>query len=338
MKHICESSQTESCLQRWAQSDRLATAAFYFWTSGSEMQRSQQGLLQQLLFEILRACPDTIPTLCSTRWARGSFVDWSVPELRATFSKLGESTCDTKICLFIDGLDEYDGDHLELISILQSISNIHNVKLCVSSRPLPAFEDAFGHHADYKLYLEHLTVDDISRFARDKLEEIPGFAILRQERLIYSELVSNITRKAEGVFLWVFLVVRSLREGLINGDSLPLLRQRLDEIPSDLETFFDNLIKSVDIVYKFQMAVAFDVAIRTPEPLSMLTYWFLDDNNIHSQDLASPSEYPDAESIETQMIRKLNGCYKGLLEGTGVPGSRKVNFIHRTVRDYLRMR
>jgi hypothetical protein len=338
MKHICESAQTQICLKRWAQNDRLAIASFYFWASGSRMQRSQRGLFQQLLFEILRTCPDFISVLCTERWARDPCVDWSLADLQAAFEKLRNLVGNTKICVFIDGLDEYDGDHLELVKILQNISSIQSIKLCISSRPWPDFEDAFGHHLDRKLYLEHLTVDDISRFAREKLEEIPGFAILQQERQIYSDLVLDISRKAQGVFLWVFLAVKSLREGLVDGDDLSVLRQRVNGMPSDLEAFFNTLIHSVDKSYQTHMAITLDAAIRSPNSLSMLTYWFLDENNGHSQNLPSLSEYFDVYFIEDQMTQKLSGCYKGLLEGTGPIGCRKVDFVHRTVRDYLRTR
>ncbi|KAF2183956.1 hypothetical protein K469DRAFT_634657 [Zopfia rhizophila CBS 207.26] len=342
MKYICDSPQTKACLETWAQNDRLATAAFYFWMAGTEMQRSQRGLLQQLLFEILRECPDFISTLCPDRWMGSARDDWSLTELRTAFEGLQSLTFNTKICFFIDGLDEYDGDHLELMKIFQSLAKVENIKLCVSSRPWPCFEDSFGIDAPHKLYLQDWTVEDINRFAQDKLEEIPGFIILRQERQTYAELVSDISRKAQGVFLWVFLVVKSLRDGLTNGDSLALLRQRLEDIPSDLEPFFDKLINSVDKIYQRQMAVTFEVAIRAPEPLSMLTYWFLEEEDIeavyHAAETSLNTEQPDTHTIEDRMIRRLNGRYKGLLEAVGVPGTRKVNFIHRTVRDYLRTR
>lgn len=53
MKYISAHPQTEACLCTWAGEKRLVTAAFYFWIGGSRMQRSQKGLLQQLLFQIL---------------------------------------------------------------------------------------------------------------------------------------------------------------------------------------------------------------------------------------------------------------------------------------------
>ncbi|KAF2250663.1 hypothetical protein BU26DRAFT_268078 [Trematosphaeria pertusa] len=335
MKYICDAPQTSNCLGEWAGHHRLIRAAFYFWSAGTDMQKCQRGLLQQLLFEILRACPDLIPVLCPHRWEGGSGSDWSLRELQAAFEKLEALKDDTKICFFIDGLDEYDGDESEIIQILQHIARLPHIKLCVSSRPWPCFEDAFGLDAVSKLYLHNLTVDDIRQFARDKLEDIPGSGLLKQEHQAFADLISKITRRAHGVFLWVFLVVRSLRKGVENGDNIPLLLRRLEEMPSDLGPFFDKLIQSVDSVYREQMATMFEVAIRAPEPMCILTYWFLDEGSYSTQNELPPPDLLRIIALEDQMNRRLSVRYKGLLEAAGVPGARKVNFIHRTVRDYL---
>lgn len=43
-------------------------ATFFFWNSGMNMQKSIQGLLRCLLFQILGECPDLIPFAFPTRW------------------------------------------------------------------------------------------------------------------------------------------------------------------------------------------------------------------------------------------------------------------------------
>jgi hypothetical protein len=52
-----------------------------------------------------------------------------------------------KICLMIDGLHEFDGDdeqHEALANFFQEITETKNIKVCISSRPWPIFEDIFG--------------------------------------------------------------------------------------------------------------------------------------------------------------------------------------------------
>ncbi len=66
----------------------------------------------------------------------------------------------------------------------------------------------------------------------------------------YGHLIDEIVKRANGVFLWVTLVVRSLRRGLIYADTISDLERRLDSLPPDLETFFKQILDSVDPFYK----------------------------------------------------------------------------------------
>jgi hypothetical protein len=140
--------------------------------------------------------------------------------------------------------------------------------------------------------------------------------------------------RAQGVFLWVFLVVRSLRDGLTNEDGVSLLRKRLDEIPSDLKEFFKKIIRSVDKVYQPQMAITVLVALRARGPLRLLTHWFVDEDDADWTD--QPHPHMEAQALfEERMSRRLYGRYKGLLEVSRTAPCKRVDFIHRTLRDYL---
>lgn len=114
---------------------------FYFWMAGTEMQSSQQGLLQQLLFKLLSSDPALILEVCSDRFDMAEAKTmifkkkpWYPRELTTALCKL-KHVLSRKTCLFIDGLDEYVGDHVELIEIIQDLSDTKNVKICVSSQP-----------------------------------------------------------------------------------------------------------------------------------------------------------------------------------------------------------
>lgn len=356
MRYLCDSQKSRDYLLSWAGSARLATAGFFFWIAGSHLQRSQQGLLRQLLFEILRQYRDLIPTVCEDRWLhedsatghdwidRHNWKPWTLDELREALGRLQNLSLDTRFCFFVDGLDEYDGDHSELIEIVRKLSELPAIKLCVSSRRWPCFEDAFGADSSRRLYLEDLTREDITTFARDKLKEVPQYVQLQKQSQQSFDLVEEIVRKAEGVFLWVFLVVRSLRDGLSNGDSAALLRQRFDELPADLESLFEKIINSVDAVYRRKMAVTFQIALRAPGPVSLLTYWLLDEEDDWTRKMMGPHRdveanrtipVHDVPELESNMSRRLYGRYKGLLEPTGRRGKQRVSFLHRTVREYL---
>lgn len=67
MKFMAHHHATRSRLQAWADSQPLVIASHYFWSAGTSMQKSQQGLLQSLLFDIFKSCPKCIPVVCPTR-------------------------------------------------------------------------------------------------------------------------------------------------------------------------------------------------------------------------------------------------------------------------------
>jgi hypothetical protein len=214
MKYLRDCPQTETRLGEWAGGSKLVVAAFYFWRAGTELQCSQRGLLRQLLYEILRVSPETMSALGliqSSSLSRPNDISvWTLPRLREVFARLKTTGLNAKLCLFIDGLDEYKGEHMDLVEILQSLASVPWIKLCISSRRWPCFEDAFGVNSTRKIYLEDLTQEDIYRFANSRLSDIRRAEIGPPDDQQYLSLVSQITRKAEGVFLWYVVYIITL--------------------------------------------------------------------------------------------------------------------------------
>lgn len=127
MKYICQSNSTQKYLHEWAGSSSLTTASFFFWYLGYDIQKSQAGLLRSLLHDILSKnqwlMTHIMPELfIEAAKSDGSdlFEDLTLDELMWWFNKLGDclSRNDSqKMCLFIDGLDEYSGNCAELIKL-----------------------------------------------------------------------------------------------------------------------------------------------------------------------------------------------------------------------------
>lgn len=208
------------------------------------MQESQMGLLQSLLYQVLKQCPDLAPRICPRRWIRvdkyeqdpNNFDPWTLQELTDTFKRLSDQKdLLTRFCLLVDGLDEYDtkdGEHSDLINILQDLARNDHIKLCVSSRPWNIFNKAFRGNGTPNLVLQDYTKCDIKRYVKDQLEEDIRFSNLRDQD--ESHLITEIVEKSNGVFLWVFLVVRSLLRGLTDDNDMTTLLVRLSHLPSDL--------------------------------------------------------------------------------------------------------
>jgi len=349
MKYVYEHDDTIQNLLIWCGNAPLVRACFYFWKPGQQMQRSLEGLLQSLLHHILHACPELAPIICPERWNAESppHTDSSVPTVPWTLSELQTSialfrtqtTVVTKFYFQVDGLDEYYGDSWDVIETMRDLSAVPNVRLCLSSRPWNCFQMSFGQANPHVLRIHDFTRPDIELFARETLLRSyrPGVDL---ESHVFDDLIGDIGERAQGVFLWVRLVVRSLRDGIVNEDSVSLLQERLRAIPSDLEDFFEQILGSVEEIYQSRMAGTFLAAMRTPRQLDLIHYYFLEqEDKTFGFDLPS-KRWSDSEiqkrAIQTE--RRLNGRFKGLLEVTSMvdlSAQTKVDFLHRTLSDFL---
>ncbi|KAJ9614088.1 hypothetical protein H2200_002224 [Cladophialophora chaetospira] len=316
MKYISDDSRTNERLRQWAGDSDLITASFYFWNAGTDTQKSQQGLLQSLLYKILSQYPDLISTVCERRWSTNEVQrseSWKVSELSQSFVRLQSwASPSRKFCFFIDGLDEYDGDHFELVDAMVNIAKSPHIKLCLSSRPWNCFEDAFGRESDRKLYLQDLTREDIEIYVKSKLAIPVTLPSALRDEVQYQTLALEIVDRAQGVFLWVYLVVRSLQEGLANRDSIAMLQKKLQALPTDLELFFEHILSSVESVYKEKLAGMLQVALEASVPWSLMTYSFLDeDDPDFAMRLApAPMTVAEIQSRQDDMRRRVNGRSK----------------------------
>lgn len=181
-----------------------------------------------------------------------------------------------KICLSIDGLDEYDGDHAQLVNVICRMGASDSIKICASSRPWLEFSDAFE-QSEWNLYLLELTHDDIRKYVRDELTSDSRFSRLQQRnKAAADELGLEITDRAHGVFLWVFLAVRSLLRGLHNEDKISDLQKRLQELTSDLRGYFDRMFASIEDVYKERTARLFLTMAHAKITFPVIAFYFMD--------------------------------------------------------------
>ncbi|KAF4634526.1 hypothetical protein G7Y89_g3578 [Cudoniella acicularis] len=239
MKFICNSERTREYLSRWAPGLNLCVAEFYFWNLGSKLQKSQVGLLRSLLCQILQQMPTLTPLIFPKVWAakytyRSLKIEvpflagsWSLSSLSDAWNKMieliGQDSRNARLAIFIDGLDEYEGLDADMARLFEATADSLYVKVCASSRAHVIFENSFATRPS--LRLQDLTHNDIQAYVEDRLlnnEYMQG--LLESEPLQTRDLVEEIVAAADGVFLWVHLVVQSLLAGLGNCDEIHDLR------------------------------------------------------------------------------------------------------------------
>jgi len=339
MKFVADHHRTLELLSGWAWPKPAHPVKHFFWSAGTLVQRSHEGLYKSLLFDIFRQQPDLICAVCPERWKTPQLEvqakSWSLQELRRCLEAIaGLQDIECRFCFFIDGLDEFGGDHADICETLLRLSESPHIKLCLSSRPWNVFLDSFG-QTTRLVHVHELTRDDICHYVHSRLESHPSWKKLVNYEGAGVLLATEVTERAQGVFLWVFLVCRLLREGLTNSDSLADLMKRLGTIPEDLERFLKQILESVDPFYHPRMARVLATSMAAKEPLPTLIYAFQEDE-CDNADYAlnaplSPIGLSELDSMAEMVRRRLEARCKGLLEING----ERVEFLHRTVRDFL---
>ena len=202
MKYLYRDPRLKSHLKLWANGLPLICAAVFIWDRGkSMMHKSREGMVRSLLHQILSRHKHLIPLTFHKRWnidyairstqdvedwlsheRRGPSWDWSelilALKLLTDESFLEQHDTRMRLCIFVDGMDEYrtfDDPNLppnEIISrkkqgfrdiaeLFKQLAQSSVVKLCLSSRHLVEFLDAFNVRRQ-RIKLEDLTFTDIT--------------------------------------------------------------------------------------------------------------------------------------------------------------------------------
>ena len=129
-----------------------------------------------------------------------------------------------------------------------------------------------------RIRLHQLTRSDITQYVADKLGHM-------DEEEDKAELTRAIVDNAHGIFLWVVLVTKRIREQIENGISAGALRREINTLPQELDDLFPAHI--LDALPKSDLKRAYQTFAMVLELdrhdlscyLSLLAYSFLDDYN-----------------------------------------------------------
>ncbi|KAI0884206.1 uncharacterized protein GGS22DRAFT_194786 [Annulohypoxylon maeteangense] len=384
MKFIYKHEKTKDLLHSWAAGRKLVLGKHFFWRPGEDtLEHSITGLLRTLLCDVLEKCPELVPHTFPNQWAeiRGLShpdvvnIRLSRDDVYSAFDRLiVNRDLFERRCFFfmVDGLDEFretcNEGYKELIRLLSSwiTKAPEQIKLCISSREHAVFLDYFSETQG--LRLQDLTAEDIYKYVKEKLESNPNFLEMDKPENGASHLISEIVQKADGVFLWVALVVKLVDDACDEEDSFQDLQRKIDFLPPEIRDLFDQLFSSIHESVRDESAQTFAIALkllnnRRGMRLSLLRYSLLDDYNADPL-FASSLDSPDLkfldwndEAMRKRLKRARKQLYKrckGLLEVIesdidplsqqteldtyslkGTPLSQRISLIHRSIQEYL---
>ena len=382
MKFLCEHRTTGDLLRRWAGDKNLIFAQFFFWRIGSAEEKSLDGLIRGLLSGVIRQDTDLANVLFPQHFGPGVSQDPSNVQLGLTdrdiktaFDRLiadANVLLKHRICFFIDGLDEFDetrgNTYLGLTEKLCEWARLSggNVKFCVSSRQFNVFSRAFS--GEQRITIQIFTEEDIAELVKQRLSNRNLFKTLAEAHPNRcKELVGNLVKYADGVFLWVSVLLNQLEDALANNDPIEMLEMMVNQAPQELDEFFRHILGTIPGRYRKNALAVLAIAMRmagilladekrqqpykrfdeiiASEPQHLLlyscSYLFKALETATLQDLGDTAPLPPLEDmavsrpevaalIEATGARVAAQC-RGLVERDGG----QVRFTHRSIPEFL---
>ncbi|CAI6331787.1 unnamed protein product [Periconia digitata] len=369
MKFLIRSTVTRVKLLEWAGEHHLIMAYFFFWKPGDPHQKLLRGLMTSILLAAVQNYPGLTETLFPTQWK--SEVDhiltvghshirtkhrFREDEINDAFKKLLEDPQvgqSHRLCFFLDGLDEHEEesinqDHFYLVNELKQFISLGNgrLKMCLSSRE----ENAFEFNTRHQIRLQDLTRKDMERFVRARLNEF-------KSNTEVNFLASEVTARAEGVFLWTSLVVVRLCECLAADSGSNKLMEELKSLPTRLKDLYKSLLNSISPSTQQLTYLVFSLILQLAEyrtTLPPLLCLFLEDYNEDPEFIRNHPKFSDRcrskdegkyQSYDNHFIasQKLIRSYcMGLVEirGKSLDTSQHhdhVVFTHRSILEFLQI-
>lgn len=362
MKYIVDEPRTAQYLSKWEPDTDLVIVCFFFKNLGTELQKSALGLLRSLIWQITRDWPGMIELVlkCYGNATGQSQEPPALPLLHTWTEKrlfqvlkdfINEKPATVTLCAFIDGLDEYTGDEELLLQVIRLLSPASGCKVCVSSRPDQAFCREFQGHPQCRV--QDLNKKDIEKMVIEKLK--PCLERNKPtETIAINELVDDLIRNAEGVFLWLSIMIKDLTRGSNNGDRIDELHARLRVTPSTVYGQYRRILGGLDQSYLNYALKVFQILIATDH----LDFHNFEENYLLGLACAEDTSwmhitdfdriYFSSLTFETncrELRTRLNSRCGGLIEirydedeveeTIVVRHCRSVKFIHRSVVEFL---
>ncbi|EAU30969.1 predicted protein [Aspergillus terreus NIH2624] len=344
MKFIFQNRRTKDLLGRWAAGRQLIFCKFFFWKPGSKMQNSVPAMLRTLLYDILQQCPELTQTAFPEYWLHVQSLPWQAPvqlpfdndQIREAFDRLSRNlNSDTErcLCFLIDGLDELretpEEKYKDLVALISRWTKqfAGDLKLCVSSREERVFVENLEGPRGFKL--QDLTYDDIYHFIDAKLKCNQNFIELEMPEGGRTSLISKVAARADGVFLWVSLVVNLLDDACDDGDDFSELERKIECTQPRVEDLFRQLFDSIHNSDRNRSAQSFAVVLKLLENphgmrMSLFRFSLLDDFNSNPEFAADIENLKraglvgtDWEHVERRLKKARKQLYRrcrGLLE------------------------
>ena len=212
---------------------------------------SMEGMFKSLLSQLIDQSPAISHHIASSDFGKSlrlPFHEAPLNELRnAILSAITSTEC--HVCMFVDGLDEFEASYRPLVVYLKSLADGERVKICLASQPELQLQHALKDVPS--IAMQDYNESTIAAYVRDSLteyaESLPEASLQR--------LTDEIVRNSSGVILWSQLVCADVVEGMLAYETKTELLNRISSFPSGLNEVYDRLFERMDSRYFAETAL-----------------------------------------------------------------------------------
>lgn len=291
--------------------------AFFFNAQGVSLEKSHLGMMRSIVHQIFdkddmsfKAFLDGDDGKAIHRYKDST---WKKGQLKHIIRRLVELRLRRSgpLLLFIDALDECNEEDLrDVVRFLQGLSDSavkfpFNMRICLSSRHYlhismsKNLELGMGYEKDIATYVQ------ATMHTKDR------------------NLERQVCQKANGIFLWVALVVARLNKAHDEGrpDKMKIM---LNQLPEGLEGLFSSILEEVDTEAKPEFISILQWVLFSKEPLTPEQLY------IATIDTSLPS----LDYIRRRLLSSSNGLVNLFCSPRHL-GGETVQVIHFSVKDFI---
>jgi hypothetical protein len=350
MKFMLHDRRTLTLLNTGAREVKFDVIGCFFTDRADRVQASWSGILHSMVYQLLSqnhaAAHFVLPFWkeATRRRTQGEPL-WGADTMERILLVLkSEINQPLNVCFLIDAIDEHDGNHTRMCKFLHELCGHPSAtavfKVCAASRPENELRDLFK--SDLTISIHDWTRGDIQRFVSQELSLHPRWeTLLVGEGIdIAARIENDIGSRAQGVFLWVRLIIDELLEGLTNGYSLLELELQTNEVPDDLKGFFAHIIKKINKKYHLELLIIIETLLRCRGALNAAFLKLVIRANLRkpNENAVLPSvaseEKFDAEGFSRRLQSRCGGLIEMVVAATAT-NTYNVQFLHQTVKEYF---
>lgn len=220
----------------------LLISFFFDYRANHGIRNNFQGLRRSLLYQLL-SCLNHLASEVRTHFGLGKVYSHEWLGDDSTLASILDFVLrklSVPVLLFLDGLDEYRGEKVELLYLVDDLVSA-GVRICLASRDETPFTIKFRELPS--LRMDKVNHPGIISFATAFLTRNLDTSIQERKNVIDS-LAEGVATRSAGVFLWARFAVFAIIDAKGQGLNENALKAKLETVPLDLEKIYARMFES----------------------------------------------------------------------------------------------